>query len=85
MDEIDNLIGFIISSNRRKEVLKELSKKPKRPMELCKKLDLDTGNIARLLFQLEKKNVIKCVTPEKRSWRVYMITSLGEEVLKKIE
>lgn len=78
------MLGYVLSSKRRKQVLKELRKGPKRPMELCKKLKLDTGNTARLLFQLEKNGLIKCITPDKKSWRVYKITDTGEKILKSL-
>jgi predicted transcriptional regulator len=81
MQDIDALIGFVSASNRRKQVLEALSDNPKRPMELCHALHIETGNMARLLFQLEKKQLIHCLTPEKRSWRVYAITPLGKRVL----
>ena len=83
MKDADESLGFVLSSRRRKQVLAELGKRPGRPMELCRKLGLDTGNVARLLFQLEKKKLVKCLTPEKRSWRVYMVTDLGKRVLNR--
>lgn len=82
--DADELLGYVLSSNRRKQVLKELRKKPKRPMELCRKLKLDTGNMARILFQLEKKGLIKCITPDKKSWRVYMISDTGEKIISSL-
>lgn len=80
MQDVNALIGFVAASRRRKQVLKALSNKPKRPMELCSALKVENGNMARLLIQLEKKQLIQCLTPGKRSWRVYAITELGQRV-----
>lgn len=80
----DNLIGFVIGSKRRTQVLKGLAKKPKRPHELARKLKYDAANISRELFKLEAQKLVKCITPEKRTWRVYMITDLGKQVVDQL-
>ncbi|MBI1390782.1 MAG: hypothetical protein GC154_20325 [bacterium] len=69
------------ASQRRRQVLEALRDEARRPMEVGRALGVETGNLARLLFQLERKNLIQCLTPAKRSWRVYAITELGRRVL----
>ena len=41
-------------------------------------------NISRALKQLEKREIIMCLTPEERLGRIYSLTEEGEEVLEKI-
>ncbi|MCK4522297.1 MAG: ArsR family transcriptional regulator [Nanoarchaeota archaeon] len=84
MDYSKELIGFVIASKRKIQVLKALSKKPKRPYQLARELKMYASDVSRLLFKLEKKKLIECITPNKKAWRVYMITDLGNEVLKKL-
>lgn len=81
---LDNLIGFVIASKRRMRILRGLAKKPKRPMELVRKLKYYKADVSRELSKLEKKELVKCLTPERKAWRVFMITDLGKEVLKKL-
>ena len=81
MEKIQELYGFIISSKRRHKVLKTLNSKPLRPFEIARKTKYKAPNVSTTLFQLEKKGLVKCITPDKSSWRVYTITDLGKEVL----
>ena len=76
------LYGFVISSKRRHKVLRLLESAPLRPAEMSTKTNIQLSNVSRTLFQLEKKGLVVCLTPEKLSWRVYAITELGKEALK---
>ncbi len=82
MERIQELYGFIISSKRRESVLKALKNKPLRPFEIARKTKYKAPNVSKTLFQLEKYNLVECITPDKNSWRVYMITELGKQILK---
>ena len=82
MERIQELYGFILSSKRRAEVLKGLRKKPLRPFEIADKTGYKAPNVSKTLFQLEKNRLVECITPGKKSWRVYSITELGKQVLK---
>lgn len=81
MERIQELYGFLVSSVRRLNVLKSLKDKPLRPFEIAKKIKYKAPNVSKTLFQLEKYKLVECITPNKSSWRVYSITSLGKEVL----
>ena len=82
MERIQELYGFLVSSLRRLNVLKALKNKPLRPFEIAKKIKYKAPNVSKTLFQLEKHNLVECITPNKSSWRVYAITDLGKQVLK---
>ena len=81
MDRIRELYGFLISSKRRINVLKSLKNIPLRPFEIAKKIGYKAPNVSRTLFQLEKEKLVECITPNKKSWRVYAITDLGKDAL----
>ena len=81
MEEIQELYGFVISSQRRHKVLKSLKNRMLRPFEISRKTNYKAPNVSTTLFQLEKKKLVKCITPDKNSWRVYAITDLGKKVL----
>lgn len=85
MDKIRKLYGFVISSKRREKVLVSLEKKPLRPFEIARLTNYKAPNVSVTLFQLEKENLVECLTPEKTSWRIYALTDLGEQVLKQIK
>lgn len=79
------LIGFVIASKARQDVLKFLVKnRPSRPMEITRKLSYDQPYITRTLQALEKKKLVECLTPDKKGWRVYSVTKLGKKIVDKI-
>lgn len=82
MTHIQELYAYIASSSVRTKVLTALEKIPLRPRLISKKLNYATSQISVALFQLENKDMVKCLTPEKQSWRLYAITDTGKEVLK---
>ena len=81
METTQELYGFVITSKRRERILKALRRKPLRPVEIARRTEFDPANVSKTLFQLEKKKLVTCITPQKSSWRAYMITDLGSEVL----
>jgi len=83
MQNIRQLYGFIITSKLREGVLKLLYRnKPLRQMEISKKINQKQQNISTTLIKLEKENLVECLTPNKKAWKVYSITELGKEVIK---
>jgi predicted transcriptional regulator len=81
MRNIKQLYAFVIASKMRVKVLKALEKKPLRPKEITDKIKDWQPYVSKTLFQLEKKELVECLTPDKKAWRVYAITDLGKEVL----
>ncbi|MFH1327058.1 MAG: hypothetical protein ABIH59_02945 [archaeon] len=63
-------------------VLKSLSKKDIRQTEIAKLVKEKQPNVSKALYDLQKKELVECLTPEKKAWKVYGITDLGKQVLK---
>ncbi len=83
--EEKELIAFLTTSKNRLKVLKLLNEEgTSRPVILAKKFKVTQPYISTLLYQLTKAGLTECHTKEKKSWRVYGITKLGQEILKKI-
>jgi len=85
MEKILQLYGFVVSSKRRIKILKTLKDKPLRPFEIARKTRYKAPNVSKVLYQLEKEKLVQCITPNKSSWRVYMITDLGKEIIKSLK
>ena len=81
MENIRKLYAFISTSKIRNEVLRTLSKKDMRQVEISNLRKEKHPNISKALTELEKKKLTFCLTPEKKAWKVYGITDLGKEVL----
>ncbi len=82
MENIRQLRAFISTSKIRNNVLKALAKKDIRQIEIAKSIKEKQPNVSKALYDLEKKNLVICLTPEKKAWKIYGITDLGKEVLK---
>ena len=79
------LIGYVISSEARRKVLRFLlDKGPSRPVQIAEKLPYDQPYVTRSLQGLEKKRLVECLTPKKKAWRVYAISDLGRDLLSKL-
>jgi len=53
--------------------------------DIAHETNRSTQNISRALKEFEDKDLIKCLTPEKTTWKKYVLTSTGKEILKKME
>jgi len=62
---------FLKKGKLRRDVLDSLDK-PKTATELAKELGKHRSSISRVLLELEKKNLIKCVNPEDDRFRHYV-------------
>ena len=58
-------------SKLRKEVWDRLDK-AKTATDLAKELNLHRSSVSRVLLDMEKEGLIKCVNPEDKSFRHYM-------------
>lgn len=83
---LDELLIWAISVDRR-QVLMEAMKDHTiiKASDIAHETKRSTQNISRALREFEEKNLIKCLTPDKATWKKYILTSTGKEILKKIE
>ena len=79
------IIGYIHASLYRQKVLKNLLESEKTPRQLEKDTGLRMAHISRALKELEKLGLVKCLNPKAIRSRFYIITKLGEEILKKVK
>ena len=77
------LISFVSRGKVRKEVLKNLLK-PHTPTELSHIIKTHRSTTSRTILALEKKKLVKCITPGENMGRYYEITKIGKKVLDKI-
>jgi len=80
-----DLRGKISASVYRKRVLSKLNEGVFTPKELEKDLNIKMSHVSRTLTELQKLNLIECLTPALRKGRQYRITKQGEKILKEVE
>jgi len=86
VSSLDELVKWVISVDRRL-VLMETMKGHNvvRASDIAHETSRSTQNISRALKELEDKGLIECLTPEKVTWKKYVLTDGGKEVLNILE
>lgn len=85
-NSLEELLLWVISVDRRL-VLMEAMKDHTiiKASDIAHETNRSTQNISRALKELENKGLIKCLTPEKATWKKYTLTTTGKKVLKRME
>lgn len=78
-----DLISYVIRGKVRYSILQILDK-PMTPTQIAHKLKNHRSTISRSLIDMEKKGIVKCVIPNVKLGRLYIITKSGKSILEKI-
>jgi len=82
MGNIQELYGYLIGSKVRYNIMTALKKgKVMRPVEIAKETKIKPSNVSKNLYDLLKYKLVVCITPNKKTWRIYALTDIGKEVL----
>ena len=86
VSSLDELVKWVISIDRRL-VLMETMKGHNvvRASDIAHETSRSTQNISRAFKELEDKDLIECLTPEMATWKKYVLTDRGREVLDILE
>lgn len=49
--------------------------------DIAERTGRSVQNISRAIDEMEAKGLIECLTPEKQSWKRYLLTDMGKAVL----
>lgn len=78
-------IEFVQRSNYRQNVLKALENDVLMPTEIAKRSNIKTNHVSKVLAELKNKELIEIINPEVRKGRLYRLTDVGDEIVKKLE
>ena len=81
-DEIFQLVGFVMASEYRINILKSIGESIKIPSVIAEDIGLRTNHVSNVLRELKESNLVVCLNEEARKGRLYKNTDLGLEVLK---
>ncbi|WP_292466494.1 winged helix-turn-helix transcriptional regulator [Methanolobus sp.] len=85
-NSIDELLIWVITVDRRLILMKSMrSHNVITASDIARETNRSTQNISRALRELESNNLIMCLTPDKSTWKKYILTGLGKKVLQKME
>lgn len=76
------LLGFVVSSAYRFDVLYCLRKTSKMPTQISKELSQSNTQTSTTLTELKKAALIKCKNESKTKGREYEITNDGKEIIR---
>ena len=77
------LLSYVLRGKVRKAIITNLDK-PMTPTDLAKKTNLHRPAISRSLIEMTNKKIIKCLTPNEKTGRLYFLTDKGKKILKEI-
>jgi predicted transcriptional regulator len=78
----DDPVRWVISVDRRLLVMKAARQhKFLKASEISEETGRSLQNVSRALKELEKAGLVECLTPGKQSWRKYVLTRSGRNVL----
>ena len=82
----DELVSWIAKADRRLIVMKTIDiNNLIKVSEIAIKTGRSLQNISYAIRELEKYGLVKCVTPEKSTWKKFIITEKGIDVYEKIK
>lgn len=85
MMEIDELTKWVLSVDRRVIVMKELHRNELiKASEISEKTGRSLQNISRAIRELEEYGLIECLTPDKHTWKRFILTKKGDKVFGKL-
>ena len=81
-DEIFQLVGYVMASEYRTNILKSIGDGIKIPSAIAEDIGLRTNHVSNVLKNLKENNLVVCLNEEARKGRLYKNTDLGIEILK---
>jgi len=74
--------GILKASPSRLKILELLADRSMTPKEIAQQSKLHLSQVSRGLKEMEKRNMVECVTPHLKRGRIYAATEKGREALK---
>jgi DNA-binding MarR family transcriptional regulator len=85
-DSIDELLRWIVSIDRRVILMDYLKEHTMaKASDIAHGTSRSTQNISRALKEFEDMGLIECLTPEKITWKRYILTAKGKQLMQKWE
>ena len=78
-----NAVSLIKSSEYRSKVLKAINGNIITPSEIAKKTGLRLNHVSMVLTELKENNLVKCLNENTKKGRLYQLTDIGKNVIRK--
>lgn len=84
-DETLKKYAYVNISTYRVKTVKALKDDVKTPTQIAKDAGIRTNHISKVLKELKETGVAECINPEMRKGKIYRLTSLGDEIVDKLD
>lgn len=81
-DEIFKLVGYVIASEYRVNIMKNIGEGIKIPSAIADDIGLRTNHVSNVLKDLKEKDLVICLNENARKGRLYKNTDLGLKILE---
>lgn len=79
---VEDATRWVLSVDRRLIVMKALeATEAFSASEIAERTGRSVQNVSRAIDELEERGLIECLTPEKHSWKRYLLTETGKTVI----
>ena len=83
-ESIEELLIWVVSVDRRLVLMKSLKGYTVvKASDVSHETGRSTQNSSRALKELDEKGLIKCLAPGKITWKKYVSTDMGKDILNK--
>ncbi|MBW6518828.1 MAG: DUF742 domain-containing protein [ANME-2 cluster archaeon] len=80
-----DLISFVKSSDKRFRILSLIMDAVSTPSDISAKLDIPISHVSSTLSELSERELVICLTPERRKTKLFQSTENGRNILSKIK
>ena len=84
-DETLKIMGYVISSTYRTEVMKSLIDGPKFPSKIAADSGIKQNQISNVLSPLKEKKLIRLINSEAKKGRIYELTDVGLDIARELK
>lgn len=85
MMKIDELTKWVLTVDRRLLAMKEIHENELiKASQIAQKTERSLQNISRAMRELEEHGLIECLTPEKHTWKRYILTEKGTQIFENL-
>lgn len=86
MAEFDwHAYGFVVGSEYRRSVLGAMEPGARTPKQIAIVTKLHLSHVSTTLNELANEKVVICLTPELRKGKLFQLTDLGREIVKRLD
>lgn len=83
---LDDLTRWVLGVERRVLVMSALETPGAfSAADIAERCDRSVQNISHAIHELEEKGIIECLTPEKHTWKRYLLTERGRSILVELK